>query len=210
MGDSEAARDAEVAGGGDLVDGFFAMAMIDAGAAGVPASPSPRRSVRVARRTPAGPRWCSRPATLATRVAAGPGRGHRRSARRWCWSPPASGWASGTRWSPATATRSLRLTLADPGLAAGGAGAGGLTRLLYGIAPRFATLGWLGLGYAVVVLMFGRDAAAARLGARALPVRAPRPGTGRVVRPGAFAAVAGAATLLSLGGWFALTRRDVG
>lgn len=31
----------------------------------------------------------------------------------------------------------------------------GLTRLAYGIAPRAATLGWLGLGFCAVVVFFG-------------------------------------------------------
>ncbi len=86
----------------------------------------------------------------------------------------------------------------------------GLTRLLYGVRPRLAALGWLGLGVAVVVLVLGE---VLRLPdwlrglspfehLAAVPVEA--------FDPVAFGAVLGVATLLSSAGWFTFTRRDFG
>jgi ABC-2 type transport system permease protein len=86
----------------------------------------------------------------------------------------------------------------------------GLTRLLHGLRPRLGTLGWLGLGYVVVVLVLAevlrfpdwlRDLSPFEHLALVPAVD---------VDPVAFAAVLGVATLLGLGGWFAFTRRDIG
>jgi len=86
----------------------------------------------------------------------------------------------------------------------------GLTRLLHGLRPRLASLGWLGLGYAVVVLVLAevlrfpdwlRDLSPFEHLALVPAVD---------FDPAGFAAVLAVATLLGLGGWFAFTRRDVG
>lgn len=86
----------------------------------------------------------------------------------------------------------------------------GLTRLLYGARSRFAPLGWLGLAFAVVVLVLGQ--------VLRFPdwVRSISPFEHLARMPveefdaGAFASVLGVAALLSLAGWFTFTRRDVG
>ncbi|WP_432478483.1 ABC transporter permease [Nocardioides sp. GXQ0305] len=86
----------------------------------------------------------------------------------------------------------------------------GLTRLLHGVRPRLATFGWLGLGYAVVVLVLAeilqfpdwmRDLSPFEHLALVPAVD---------FDPTAFAAVLAVATLLGVGGWLAFLRRDVG
>ncbi|HEX6149685.1 polyketide antibiotic transporter [Nocardioides sp.] len=208
MGDSDAAREVMVAAGGDLVDGFFAMAMTilallasgfaissalrprgeeDAGHAEVVLATATSRT-----------RWllsqvCVTVVGSAVVVGAG-GLGLGGAYALVTGDASEIGtfiWQSLT-WLPAV------LVLA------------GLTRLLYGLAPRLATLGWLGLAYAVVVLVF---AEILRFPER---LRSLSPFERLASVPvesfdvGAFAAVLGAATLLSAGGWFAFTRRDVG
>ncbi len=85
-----------------------------------------------------------------------------------------------------------------------------LTLVLHGLRPRWAGLGWLGLGYAVVVLVL---ADALRLPGwmrdlspfehlALVPVAD--------VDPAAFASVLAVAVALSLAGWLAFTRRDIG
>ena len=86
----------------------------------------------------------------------------------------------------------------------------GLTRLLHGLRPRLAMLGWLGLGYAVVVLVLAE--------VLRLPdwMRDLSPFEHLALVPAtdfdlaAFAAVTALAALLAAGGWFAFTRRDIG
>jgi ABC-2 type transport system permease protein len=86
----------------------------------------------------------------------------------------------------------------------------GLTRLLYGLSPRLATLGWLGLLYAVVVLMFAEILRFPDWVVSLSPFEQLASVPVEAFDAGAFAAVLATATLLSAGGWFALTRRDVG
>ncbi len=86
----------------------------------------------------------------------------------------------------------------------------GFARLLYGIAPRLATFGWLGLGFAVVVMFFGdvlRFPEWLRAGSpfehlAQVPVAD--------VDPVAFVGVLAVAALLSATGWLAFLRRDFG
>ena len=86
----------------------------------------------------------------------------------------------------------------------------GFTRLLYGLRPRLAALGWLGLAFALVVLVLGevlrfpdwlRDVSPFEHLALVPAVD---------FDPTAFAVVLAVATLLGLGGWLAFTRRDIG
>ncbi len=208
MGDSEAARDMMVAAGGDLVDGFFAMAMTMLAllAAGFAVSSALR------------PRGEEDAGHAELVLATGESR------TRWLLSQ-AGVTVVGT--ALVLGAGGLGLGVADALVAGDGGAVGrfawqtltwlpavlvlaGLTWLLYGLVPRAAALGWLGLGYAVVVLMF----------AEILQL----PDWVRVISPfehlaqvpveafdvGAFPTVAAVATLLSLGGWFALARRDVG
>jgi ABC-2 type transport system permease protein len=208
MGDSEAARDMMVAAGGDLVDGFFAMAMtllaLLAGGFAISSALRPRGEEDAGHAE----------AVLAT--------GESRT--RWLLSQVG---VTVVGTALVLGSGGLGLGVADALVAGDGGAVGrftwqtltwlpavlvlaGLTRLLYGFVPRYATLAWLGLGYAVVVLMFAEILQ--------LPdwVRAVSPFEHLSRVPvesfdvGAFAAVMAAATLLSLGGWFALTRRDVG
>ncbi|QZY27603.1 ABC transporter permease [Nocardioides coralli] len=86
----------------------------------------------------------------------------------------------------------------------------GLTRLLYGIRPRLATAGWLGLAFVAVVLLLGE--------VLRFPdwLRDVSPFEHLALQPVAefdavaFAAVLAAAALMGVAGWFGFARRDVG
>ncbi|HYH34023.1 MAG TPA: polyketide antibiotic transporter, partial [Nocardioides sp.] len=146
MGDSEAARDLMVAAGGDVVDGFFAMAMtmlalLAAGFA-ISSALRPRaeegaghaEAVLATAQSRAG--WLlsqvavTLVGTVVVLAAGGVGlgvgdaltTGEGGAVGRYTW--------QALTWLPAV------LVLA------------GLTRLLHGLSPRLATLGWLGLAYA--------------------------------------------------------------
>ena len=208
MGDSDAARDMMVAAGGDLVEGFFAMSMTmlallaagfaissalrprgeeDAGHAEVVLATGESRT-----------RWMMSQVgvtVVGTAVVLGAGglglgvadalvAGDRGAVGRFTWQT--------LTWLPAV------LVLA------------GLTRLLHGLAPRLAGLGWLGLGYAVVVLVFAEILQLPEWVQAVSPFEHLSQVPVESFDVGAFAAVTAVATLLSLGGWFALTRRDVG
>ena len=145
-----------VQGGGDLVDAFYAtmiltLALIGSGLRDLLGPPSPRRGGRRPGRGAAGHR--AAPARLAARSRAG----HRRRGGRWCCSLAGLGMGSRLRrWSPAT-----RAALGDyvlpmprpprrrcwcsrrwPGCSTG-----------WRRAP--ASLAWLGLLFALVVMLFG-------------------------------------------------------
>ena len=86
----------------------------------------------------------------------------------------------------------------------------GVTRLLHGIRPRLATLGWLGLGYAVVVLVLAEVLRFPDWLRDLSPFEHLALVPAADFDPVAFTAVLAAATLLGLGGWLAFTRRDIG
>lgn len=208
IGDSDAARQMMVAGGGDLVAGFYAMAMTMLAllAAGFAISSAVRaRSEEEAGHGEAVLATArSRTAWLLGQVAVtvagsalvlglggfGLGladtlvTGEESTVWRFTWQTLA--------WLPAV------LVLA------------GLTRLLYGVRSRWATLGWLGLGFAVVVLVLGevlrfpdwlRGLSPFEHLAR-MPLEE--------FDPMAFGVVLGVAALMSFAGWFTFTRRDFG
>jgi ABC-2 type transport system permease protein len=208
MGDSEAARDMMVAAGGDLVAGFFAMAMTMLAllTAGFAISSALR------------PRAEEDAGHAEIVLAAGESRS------RWLWSQVA---VTVVGSALVLAAGGLGLGVADALVTGEGAAVGrftwqtlawlpavlvlaGLTRLLHGLSPRLATLGWLGLGFAVVVLVLAEilrlpdwvRAVSPFEHLAQLPVES--------FDPGSFVAVLLVATLLSVSGWFALTRRDVG
>ena len=86
----------------------------------------------------------------------------------------------------------------------------GLTRLLHGVRPRLATLGWLGLGYAVVVLVLAEVLRFPDWMRDLSPFEHLALVPAADFDAAAFAGVLGVATLLGLTGWFAFTRRDIG
>jgi ABC-2 type transport system permease protein len=208
MGDSEAARDLMIAAGGDLVDGFFAMAMTTLAllAAGFAISSALRprgeedagHAEAVLATGESRTRWLVSQVgvtVVGTTIVLGAGglglgiahalvAGDGGAVGRFTWQT--------LTWVPAV------LVLA------------GLTMLLYGLAPRAATLGWLGLGYAVVVLLFAEILRLPDWVRTVSPFEHLSLVPVEPFDPGAFVAVTVAATLLGLGGWFALTRRDVG
>jgi ABC-2 type transport system permease protein len=208
MGDSETARDLMVAAGGDLVDGFFAMALtmqalLTAGFA-ISSALRPRGEEEAGHAE----------VVLATA----------QSRTRWLLSQVG---VTVVGTAIVLAAGGLGLGVADA-LVTGEAGEvgaftwqsltwlpavlvlSGLTRLLYGLSPRLATLGWLGLLYAVVVLMFAQILGFPDWVVSLSPFEQLASVPVEAFDAGAFAAVLATATLLSAGGWFALTRRDVG
>ena len=101
--------------------------------------------------------------------------------------------------------------LADPGLAARRCWCcPALTRLLHGLRPRLATLGWLGLGYAVVVLVLAEVLQLPDWLRDLSPFEHLALVPAADFDPAAFAGVLGVAALLGLTGWLAFTRRDIG
>ena len=208
IGDSEAARQMMVASGGDLVAGFYAMAMtilaLLASGFAISSVLRPRAEELAGHAEALLATSRSRTAWLAghgavtvagTLVVLGAGglglgaadalvTGDGGSVWQFTWQTLA--------WAPAV------LALA------------GLAWLLYGARARLAPLGWLGLGFAVVVLVLGEVLRFPDWLRRVSPFEhlAAMP----VVEfdPVAFAAVLGAAALMSLAGWFAFLRRDVG
>ncbi len=153
IGDSDAARDLMSAGSDDLVAGFFAvsmlmLAMLTAGFA-VSSALRPRAEEDGGRGEPLLATAASRSRWLGGHLAVtvlgsvlvlgvagiGLGAGYATvtgdTAAVWRFT-----WQTLT-WLPAVLVLS------------------GLARLLYGVSPRLASYGWLGLGFAVVVLMLG-------------------------------------------------------
>jgi ABC-2 type transport system permease protein len=208
IGDSDAARQMMVAGGGDLVAGFYSMAMT---MLALLASGFAIQS--------------------ATRARGEEEAGHGEAVLATARSRTA--WLAGQVVVTVTGTvlvlalGGLGLGLADA-LVTGDSGTvwqftwqtlawlpavlalAGLTRLLYGVRSRLATLGWLGLGFAVVELVLGevlrfpdwlRSVSPFEHLAR-MPVEQ--------FDPVAFGAVLGVAALLSFAGWLTFTRRDFG
>ncbi len=208
MGDSETARDLMVAAGGDLVDGFFAMALtmqalLTAGFA-ISSALRPRGEEEaghaevVLATAQSRTRWLLSQAgvtvvgTAIVLAAGGVGLGVADALVTGdAGEIGAFAWQSLT-WLPAVLVLS------------------GLTRLLYGLSPRLATLGWLGLLFAVVVLMFAEILRFPNWVVSLSPFEQLASVPVEAFDAGAFVAVLAAATLLSAGGWFALTRRDVG
>jgi ABC-2 type transport system permease protein len=208
MGDSETARDLMVAGGGDLVDGFFAMALtmqalLTAGFA-ISSALRPRGEEEaghaevVLATAQSRARWLLSQVgvtvigTAVVLAAGGVGLGAADALVTGdAGEIGAFTWQSLT-WLPAVLVLS------------------GLTRLLYGLSPRLATLGWLGLLYAVAVLMFAEILRFPDWVRSLSPFEQLASVPVEAFDAGAFVAVLAAATLLSVGGWFALTRRDVG
>lgn len=153
LGGSTATSDVLVRGGGDLVDGFYATAIIMlgliSGGWAISSALRPRAEEDAGRVDHLLATSLSRRAwlgghvtmtvlgTLVVVVAAGLGLG--------------VGYALSADDTGAV----VRLTVATVPMAAPVLVLAGLTRLLYGVAPRAATSGWLGLGFAVVVLFFG-------------------------------------------------------
>ena len=86
----------------------------------------------------------------------------------------------------------------------------GLTRLLHGLGPRLAPLGWLGLGYAVVVLVLAEVLRFPDWLRDLSPFEHLALVPAADFDPVAFVGVLAVATLLSVTGWLALTRRDIG
>jgi ABC-2 type transport system permease protein len=208
IGDSDAARDLMSAGASDLVAGFHAvsmlmLAMLASGFA-VSSALRPRGEEDAGRGEPLLATAASRTRWLGGHVAVtvlgtvlvlgvagfGLGAGYALvtgdAAAVWRFT-----WQTLT-WLPAVLVMS------------------GLARLLYGVSPRLASFGWLGLGFAVVVLMLGD--------ALQLPawLRAVSPFEHLAMVPVAevdlvaFAGVLGVAALLSATGWLAFRRRDFG
>lgn len=208
IGDSDAARDLMSAGSDDLVAGFLAvsmlmLAMLTAGFA-VSSALRPRAEEDGGRGEPLLATAASRTRWLGGHLAVtvlgsvlvlgvagmGLGAGYAMvtgdAAAVWRFT-----WQTLT-WLPAVLVLS------------------GLARLLYGVSPRLASYGWLGLGFAVVVLMLGD---VLRF-----------PGWLREFSPFEHLAmvpvddvdvvsllgVLGVATLLSATGWLAFRRRDFG
>ncbi|GAA1479367.1 ABC transporter membrane-spanning protein [Nocardioides aestuarii] len=208
IGDSEAARQMMVAGGGDLVAGFYAMSMtiLALMAAGFAISSATRargeeeagHGEAVLATARSRTEWLAAHVSVTvggTVLVLGLGglglgladalvTGEGSSVWQFTWQTLA--------WLPAV----LALT--------------GLTRLLYGVRGRLATLGWLGLAFAVVVLVLGeilrfpdwlRGFSPFEHLAR-MPVED--------FDPGSFGVVLGVAALLSFAGWFTFRRRDFG
>lgn len=208
IGDSDAARDLMSAGSDDLVAGFFAvsmlmLAMLTAGFA-VSSALRPRAEEDGGRGEPLLATAASRSRWLGGHLAVtvlgsvlvlgvagiGLGAGYATvtgdTAAVWRFT-----WQTLT-WLPAVLVLS------------------GLARLLYGVSPRLASYGWLGLGFAVVVLMLGdvlrfpgwlRDFSPFEHLAM-VPVDD--------VNVISLVGVLGVATLLSATGWLAFRRRDFG
>ena len=86
----------------------------------------------------------------------------------------------------------------------------GLTRLLHGVRPRLASLGWIGLGYAVVVLVLAEVLQLPDWMRDLSPFEHLALVPAADFDPAAFGVVLGVATLLGLTGWLAFTRRDIG
>ncbi|WP_426244414.1 ABC transporter permease [Nocardioides sp. LHG3406-4] len=153
LGDSGATTDVFVRGGGDLVDGFYATSIVMLGliCAGFAVSSAlrPRTeeddgrvegllATALTRRA-----WLAAHVTMtvlgtvAVVLAAGLGLG------------------TGYALSADDAGAVGRFTLATLPMVAPVLVLAAFTRLLYGVLPRAATLGWLALGFAVAVLFFG-------------------------------------------------------
>ncbi len=208
IGDSEAARQIMAAGGGDLVAGFYAMAMailaLLASGFAISSVLRPRAEEDAGHAEAVLATARSRTSWLLGHVsvtvggsvlALGLGGLGLGVADALVSGEPAAVWRltwQTLAWLPAV------LVLA------------GLTRLLYGVRARLAGLGWLGLGSAVVVLVLGEvlrfpdwlRAVSPFEHLASLPVE-PFDAT-------AFALVLGLAALMSFAGWLAFLRRDVG
>jgi ABC-2 type transport system permease protein len=208
IGDSEAARQMMVAAGGDLVAGFYAMAMtmlaLLASGFAVSSALRPRAEelsghaealISTARSRTAwlgghvavtvlGTLVCLAVGGLGLGVGDALTTGDGGSVWQFTWQTLA--------WTPAV------LALAA------------FTRLLYGVRARWAPLGWLGLGFAVVVLVLGE---VLRFPDRLREVSPFEHLAAMPVvdfDPVAFTAVLGVAALMALAGWFTFIRRDVG
>ncbi len=208
MGDSEAARDLLSAGGSDLVAGFHAVSMLMLAllASGFALSSALRargeedagRGEPVLATATSRRRWLGghvAVTVLGSVLVLGAGGVGLGSGYALVTGDDAAIWRltwQTLTWLPAV------LVLA------------GLARLLYGVSPRLASLGWLGLGFAAVVLMLG-DVLHFPDWLRSL---SPFEHLALVpvddVDPVAFLGVLAVATLLSLGGWLAFERRDFG
>ena len=79
----------------------------------------------------------------------------RSPARRWSSSSPASGLGAGYAMVTGDGAAVGQYTVAALPYVAPILVLSGLTRLLYGVAPRAASLAWLGLLFCVVVMLFG-------------------------------------------------------
>ncbi len=153
LGDSQASSDIFLRGGGDLVDGFYATSIVMLGlmAAGFAVSSALRprteeddgRVEGLLATALTRPGWLGAHTamtvlgTVCVVLAAGLGLG------------------VGYALTADDAGAVGRLTLATVPMVAPVLVLSALARLLYGVLPRAATLGWLGLGFAVVVLIFG-------------------------------------------------------
>ncbi|MEO6509753.1 MAG: polyketide antibiotic transporter [Nocardioides sp.] len=207
VGDSQATRDVFVQAG-DLVDGFYATAilmlgMISAGFA-VSSALRPRGEEQDGRLEP----------LLATAL----------SRRRWLVDQVlvtvlgtcvvvvaaavglATGYALTTGDASAYGRYGLPMLAQLPAVLV----LSGLARLAYGVAPRWATLAWLGLAWAVVVLLFGELWQLPQWARDVSPFAHLALAPGEPFRWLPVAAVAGVALLLSAAGQWAFVRRDAG
>jgi ABC-2 type transport system permease protein len=153
IGESAGSRDVFVQGGGDLVDGFYAVAiaMIALVGAGFTVSSALR------------PRSEELDGRVESLLVTGLSR------RRWllaqvatttigtCLVLTGGGLGLGVGYALVTgdAGRIAPFLLGTLGYAAPTFVLAGLARLLYGVVPRWAMLSWLGLGLGVVMLFFG-------------------------------------------------------
>jgi len=207
IGDNGAAREMMGAGAGDIVDGFHAVAMMMLAllAAGFAVSSAlrPRAEEDAGRAEPLLAAGLSRTSwllghltitvlgTVAMLGVAGAGMGvgyllvtgDSSAVGRFTWQT--------LSWLPAV------LVLA------------GLTRLLYGVHPRLAPLGWLGLGFAVVVLVLAEVLRFPGWLRDLSPFEHLSLVPAADFDPVAFFGVLAVATLLAVTGWLAFTRRDM-
>jgi len=208
IGDNDVAQQMLTAGGGDLVEGFLAvsmmmLALLTAGFA-VASATRPRAEEESGRAEPLlatglpRSRWLAGHAAVTVLGsalvlgAAGLGLG--------------VGYAAVTGDGAAIGRLTWQTLTWLPAVLALSA----LTRLLYGIRPRLATLGWLGLGFATVVLVLGEVLRFPDWLRALSPFEHLALVPAADFDPTAFAGVLAAATLMAAGGWFTFRRRDVG
>lgn len=208
IGDSEAARQMMVASGGDLVAGFFATAMtmlalLTSGFA-ISSALRPRAEENAGHAEVLLATARSRTAWLAGHVTVTV------AGTLVCLGVGGLGLGAGDALVTGDWGRVWQLTWQTLAWAPAVLVLAALTRLLYGVRARWAPLGWLGLGFAVVVLLLGE--------VLQFPdwLRRVSPFEHLALMPvvefdqTAFAAVLGVAALMALAGWFTFLRRDVG
>lgn len=208
IGDSEAARQMMVAAGGDLVAGFYAMSMtmlaLLASGFAVSSALRPRAEELAGHAEALLATARSRTAWLGGHVAVTV------LGTLVCLAVGGLGLGVGDALTTGDGGSVWQLTWQTLAWAPAVLVLAALTRLLYGVHARWAPLGWLGLAFAVVVLVLGE---VLRFPDRLRQVSPFEHLAAMPVvdfDPVAFTAVLGVAALMALAGWFTFIRRDVG